>query len=60
MKQQKNMFQMKEQDKTPEEDLSEEYLSNLPDKEFKLMFIKMLNELRRRVDEHSEKFNKEL
>ena len=30
-------------------------ISNLPNKEFKVMIIKMLNELRRRMDEHSEK-----
>ena len=33
--------------------------NNLPDKEFKVMIIKMLNEFGRRMDEHSEKFNKE-
>ena len=54
------MFQMKEQDKIPEEELSKVQLSNLPDKEFKLMIIKMLHEFRRRMDEHSVKFNKEL
>jgi len=32
---------------------------NLPDKEFKVMIIKMLTKLRR-MDEHSENFNKEL
>ena len=31
----------------------------LPDKEFKVMIIKMLTKLRR-MDEHSENFNKEL
>ena len=31
-----------------------------PNKEFKVMIIDMLNELRRRMDEHSDKFNKEL
>ena len=51
---------MKEQDKTPEDGFSEVEVNNLPDKEFKVMIIKMLNELRRRMDEHSEKFNKEL
>ena len=30
---------------------------NLPDKEFKVMIIKILTELRR-MDEHSENFNK--
>ena len=34
-------------------------ISNLPDKEFKVMVIKMVTELGRRVDEHSENFNKE-
>ena len=54
------MFQMKEQDKSPEEELSKVEISNLPDKEFKVMIIKMLNELGRRMNEHSDKFNKEL
>ena len=30
----------------------------MPDKEFKVMVTKMLTELGRRMDEHSEKFNK--
>ena len=34
--------------------------SNLPDAEFKTLVIKMLNELRGRVDELSENFNKEI
>ena len=54
------MFQMKEQDKIPEEELSKVQVSNLPEKEFKLMIIKMLHEFRRRMDEHSVRFNKEL
>ena len=43
MKQQRNMFQMKEEDKTPEEQ-SEVEISNLPDKEFKVMIIKLKQE----------------
>ena len=35
-------------------------INNLLDKEFKAMVIKMLTELRRRMDEHSENFNKEI
>ena len=35
-------------------------ISNLSDKKFKVMILKMFNELRRRMDEHSEKINKEL
>ena len=54
------MFQMKEQDKTPEDKLIEVAISNLPNIEFKVVIIKMLRELRRRMDEHSERFNKGL
>jgi len=35
-------------------------ISNLPDKEFKVMVIKMLTKIRRRMDEHSENFNKDM
>ena len=34
-------------------------ISNLPNKEFKVMIIKMLKELRK-MHEHSKKFNREL
>ena len=57
------MFQMKEQDKTPEEELSDMEIGNLPTKELRVMIIKMIKELRRRMDAQSEKlevFNKEL
>ena len=37
------MLQMKEHDKTPEEELSEVEINNLPGKELKVMIIKMLN-----------------
>ena len=35
-------------------------ISHLPDREFKVMVIKMLNKVGRRTDEHSESFNEEL
>ena len=47
------MSPTKEQDKTPEE-LREVEISNLPEKEFKVMTIKMIKELRR-MDEQSAK-----
>ena len=34
--------------------------NNLPDKQFKELVIKMLTELGKRIDEHSENFNKEI
>ena len=58
------MLKTKVQDKIPEEELNEVEISSLliPDREFKVMIIKMFKELRRRLDEQSEKlevFNKE-
>lgn len=35
-------------------------VSDLPDKEFKIMVIKILIKLRRRTGEHSENFNKKI
>ena len=58
MRQQKNMFKMKEQDKTLEE-LSGK--GNLPNREIMVMTVKMLKELGRRLNEQSKKlevFNK--
>ena len=54
------MFQIKEQDKYSEKELNKTEISSLPDKEFKVMVIRMLTELGRRMDEYSENFNKEL
>ena len=49
------MFQMKVQDKTPEEELREVEIGNLPKKEFRVMIVKMIKELRRRMDAQSKK-----
>ena len=54
---------MKEQHKTPEEQLSDMEIGNLPEKEFRLMIVKMIKELGRRMDAQSKKlevFNQEL
>ena len=45
MKRQRDMAQMKEQIKTPEKELNEMEISNLSDAEFKILFIRMLEEL---------------
>ena len=44
------MFQTKEQDKTPEEELSDVEIGNILDKEFRIMIIKQIKEIRRRMD----------
>ena len=48
------MFQMKEQIKTPEEELSEVEIGNLPKKVFRVVIIKMIKELERRMDAQKE------
>ena len=50
---------MKEQEKTPEKIHNDTEINILPDKEFKALVIKMLTELRKRTDVHSECVNKE-
>ena len=45
MKRQRNMAQMKEQNKTPEKELNKMEISNLSDVEFKTLLIRMLKEL---------------
>lgn len=52
------MLQTKEQEKTPETELNEPEISNLLDKEFKIMIIKTLAEVRRITHEQSENFNR--
>ena len=42
MKKQKVMFQMKEQDKTPENQLNEVEIGSLPEKEFRITIVKMI------------------
>lgn len=51
------MFQTTGQDKTLETDQIK-WRCGLPDKEFKIMVIKMLTEDRRTMQEQSENFNK--
>ena len=52
------MFQTKT-DKTSEKELNKTEISNLLDKESKVLVIKLLTELRR-MEEHIENFNKEV
>ena len=45
MKKHKVMSQMKGQDKTPEKQLNEVELGNLPEKEFRIKIVKMIQNL---------------
>ena len=50
MKRQRAMYQMKEQDKTPEKQLNEVEIGNLPQKEFRIMIVKMIQDLGKRME----------
>ena len=54
------MSQMKGQIKTSEKQLNEMVIGNLPEKEFSIMIVKMIQDLRKTVEEIQEMFTKEL
>jgi len=49
------MSQMKGQDQTPEKQLNEVEIGNLPEKEFRIMIQKMIQDLRKRMEAKIEK-----
>ena len=64
MKRQRAMYQMKEQDKTPEKQLNKVEIGNLPEKEFRIMILKMIQDLGKtmeaKIKKMQEMFNKDL
>ena len=50
MKKQRVISQMKGQDKTPEKQLNKVEIGNLPEKEFRVMIVKMMQDLKDRAD----------
>ena len=50
MKNQKVRSQMKGQDETPEKQLMEVEIGNLPEKEFRVMIVKMIQDLRETME----------
>ena len=58
------MYQMKEQGKTREKQLNEVEIGNLPEKEFRIMIVKMIQGFRKRMEAKIEKmqevFHKDL
>jgi len=64
MRWQRNIFQEKEQDKNTLEQLTEVEISNLPEKELRLMIVKMIQDLRKRIETQNENlqemFNEDL
>ena len=71
MKRQRNIQQVKEHDKHPPNQTKDEEIGNLPEKEFRIMIVKMIqnlenkmelqiNSLETRIETMQEKFNKDL
>ena len=58
------MYQMKEQDKTPEKQLNEVEIGNFLEKEFRIMIVKMIQDFGKWMEAKTEKmqemFNKDL
>ena len=50
MKKQKVMSQMKGQDKIPEKQLNEVKIGNLSEKEFRIMIVKLIQDLGKRME----------
>ena len=60
MRRQRNLSQMKEQDKAMAGDLSKTTINNMPDREFKAMTIRILTGLEKRVQDISGTINIEI
>ena len=58
------MYQMEEQDKTPEKQLNEVEIGKVPGKEFRIMIVNLIQDLGKRMEAKIEKmqemFNKDL
>ena len=60
MRRQRNTQQIKEQGKNPPEQTNEEEIGSLPEKEFRVMRVKMIQNLGNRMEKIQEMFNKDL
>ena len=54
------MSWMKGQDKTQEKQLNEVEIGNLPEKQFRIMILKMIQDLRKTIEKMQEMFTKDL
>ena len=60
MKRQRNTTQMKEQTRNTEVQMNEEEIGKLPEKEFRIMVVKMIKNLENKMEEMQESINKDL
>ena len=58
MKTQRNTTQMKEQTRNTEVQINEEEIGKLPEKEFRILIIKIIKNLENKMEKMQEKVNK--
>ena len=59
MKRQRNTTQMKEQTRNTKVQINEEEIGKLPEKEFRIMIVKMIKNLENKMEKMQESVNKE-
>ena len=59
MKRQRNTTQMKEQTRSTEVQINEKEIDNLPEKEFRIMIVKMIKNLENKMEKMQELINKD-
>ena len=60
MKKQRNTTQMKEQSKNTEVQINEEKIGKLPEKEFRIMIVKMIKNIENKMEKMQESINKNI
>ena len=60
MKRQRNTTQMKEQSRNTEVQINDEETGKLPEKEFRIIIIKMIKNLENKMEKMQESINKDL
>ena len=60
MKKQRNTTQMKEKTRNTEVQINEEEIGKLPEKEFRIMIVKMIKNLENKMQKMQESINKDL
>ena len=60
MRRQRNILQVKKQGKNPQDQINKEEIGKLPEKEFRVIIVKMIHNLENRIEKIQETFNKDL
>ena len=60
MKKQRNTTQMKEQTRNTEVQMNEEEIGQLPEKEFRIMIVKMIKNLENKMEKMQDSINQDL